>query len=98
MDKIKECIDSGLTCDRSRLGCFNTTLKDQGKCTKCLIQLLEEHDKEVINKTLDNVLKLIEDHKTKGYVTGITNNAFEFGACQMADELIKLIEQLKQLN
>ena len=53
MDKIKECINSGITCDRSWLGCFNTTLKDQGKCTECLIQLLEEHNKEVINKIIE---------------------------------------------
>lgn len=57
MDKIKECIDSGITCDRSRLGCFNRTLKDQGKCKKCLIQLLEEHDKEVKMKSTSETEK-----------------------------------------
>ena len=47
------------------------------------------------NKAIDETICKVEEHKTKGYVTGITNNPFEFGACQMADEIVKILEQLK---
>lgn len=47
------------------------------------------------NKAIDEAICKVEEHKTKGYVTGITNNPFEFGACQMADDIVKILEQLK---
>lgn len=47
------------------------------------------------NKAIDESICKVEEHKTKGYVTGITNNPFEFGACQMADDIVKILEQLK---
>lgn len=48
------------------------------------------------NKAIDEVICKVEEHKTKGYVTGITNSPFEFGACQMADDIVKILEQLKR--
>ena len=45
-DKLKECISSGFICDRSYLGCFNTSLRGKG-CTKCINLMLEEHDAKV---------------------------------------------------
>ena len=47
------------------------------------------------NNAIDEAICKVEEHKTKGYVTGITNNPFEFGACQMADDIVKILEQLK---
>lgn len=54
-----------------------------------------EHDKETYNKAIDDLIFKINKHKTNGYVTGITHNPFEFGACQMADDIVKIAEQLK---
>lgn len=51
--------------------------------------------KQGYNKAIDDLIFKINKHKTNGYVTGITNNPFEFGACQMADDIVKLAEQLK---
>lgn len=45
---------------------------------------------------IDDAICKVEEHKTKGYVTGITNSPFEFGACQMADDIVKILEQLKR--
>ena len=56
---------------------------------------VEKHDKHIYNKAIDEAICKVEEHKTKGYVTGITNNPFEFGACQMADDIVKILEQLK---
>ena len=53
------------------------------------------HDKEIYNKAIDDAICKVEEHKTKGYVTGITSNPFEFGACQMADDIVKILKQLK---
>ena len=47
------------------------------------------------NKAIDDAICKVEEHKTKGYVTGITSNPFEFGACQMADDIVKILKQLK---
>lgn len=56
---------------------------------------IDYHDKKIRNKAIDDLICKIEEHKTKGYVTGITHNPFEFGACQMADDIVKIAEQLK---
>lgn len=47
------------------------------------------------NNAIDDLIFKINEHKTKGYVTGTTHNPFEFGACQMADDIVKIAEQLK---
>ena len=54
-----------------------------------------QRNKEFYNKAIDEAICKVEKHKTNGYVTGITNNPFEFGACQMADDIVKILKQLK---
>ena len=70
--------------------------------TKTMIEAFENLNIEDVNifqlgynKAIDEAICKVEEHKTKGYVTGITNNPFEFGACQMADDIVKILEQLK---
>ncbi len=56
---------------------------------------VEEARHNAYNKAIDEAICKVEEHKAKGYVTGITNNPFEFGACQMADDIVKILKQLK---
>lgn len=67
---------------------FKDGFSDLGK-------LYSEIRQEERNTAIDELIFKIIEHKTKGYVTGITHNSFEFGACQMADDIVKLAEQLK---
>ena len=54
-----------------------------------------QRNKEFYNKAIDEAICKVEKHRTNGYVTGISNNPFEFGACQMADDIVKILKQLK---
>ena len=54
-----------------------------------------QRNKAFYNKAIDEAICKVEKHKTNGYVTGITNNPFEFGACQMADDIVKILKHLK---
>lgn len=55
----------------------------------------EQGREDGYNNGLDDLISKINEHKTKGYVTGITYNLFELGACQMANDIVKIVEQLK---
>ena len=57
-DKLKECITGGFICDRSYLGCFNTSLRGKG-CAKCLNLMLEEHDAKVRKEFIDEMKEKI---------------------------------------
>lgn len=45
---------------------------------------------------IEKLIGRLEEHKTKAYVTGITNNPYEFGACQAMDDAVKIINQLAE--
>ena len=45
---------------------------------------------------IDKLIERLEEYKTKVYVTGITNNAYEFGACNAMDSAIKIINELAE--
>lgn len=51
------------------------------------------HESIGYRKAINDVINNIENLKTKGYVTGISSNPFEFGACQMADDIIKMLKK-----
>lgn len=77
MNKLKECINCGIKCDRSYQGCFNTALKDQGECEKCLNLMLEEHDREVRNKAIADFLELASKQCCFHGVESILNRVAE---------------------
>ena len=45
---------------------------------------------------IEKLISRLEEYKTKAYVTGITNNAYEFGACNGMDSAIKIVNQLAE--
>jgi hypothetical protein len=45
---------------------------------------------------IDKLIGRLEEYKTKAYVTGITNNAYEFGACNAMDSAIRIVNQLAE--
>ena len=49
------------------------------------------HESIGYRKAINDVISNIENLKTKGYTTGISSNPFEFGACQMADDIRKYL-------
>ena len=53
----------------------------------------EDRILEAIGLYLDTVAKQLEEYKTKMYVTGITHDAYEFGACHAMDTAIKMIKR-----
>lgn len=42
------------------------------------------------------LVERLEEHKTKAYVTGFTNNAYEFGACHAMNDAVKIVNQLAE--
>ena len=45
---------------------------------------------------IDKLISRLEEHKTKAFVTGITNNPYEFGACKAMDDAISIVNQLAE--
>lgn len=45
---------------------------------------------------IDKLIGRLEEYKTKTYVTGITNDAYEFGACSGMDSAIKIVNELAE--
>ena len=45
---------------------------------------------------IEKLIGRLEEHKTKAYVTGITNNPYEFGACNAMDSAISIVNQLAE--
>jgi hypothetical protein len=45
---------------------------------------------------IEKLIGRLEEHKTKAYVTGITNNPYEFGACNAMDSAIEIVNQLAE--
>lgn len=41
----------------------------------------------------DKVVEQLEDCKTKRYVSGITHNPYEFGACHAMDDAIEIVRK-----
>ena len=44
-------------------------------------------------KPMNRIAELLEDIKTKCFVTGITANPYEFGACYAMDKAIKIVKE-----
>ena len=49
-----------------------------------------------MNEFIEKLIGRLEEYKTKYYVTGITNNPYEFGACNAMDSAIKIVNQLAE--
>ena len=49
-------------------------------------------------KPIQNIVKRLEETKTKSYVTGITSNPYEFGACHAMNDAIKIVKEEGGLN
>ena len=45
---------------------------------------------------IDKLIERLEEHKTKAYVTGFTNNPYELGACHAMDDAVKIVNQLAE--
>ena len=45
---------------------------------------------------IEKLIGRLEEHKTKAFVTGITNRPYEFGACQAMDDAVKIVNQLAE--
>jgi hypothetical protein len=45
---------------------------------------------------IDKLTERLEEYKTKAYVTGITNNAYEFGACNAMDKAIEIVNEIAE--
>ena len=45
---------------------------------------------------IEKLIGRLEEYKKKAYVTGIINNAYEFGACNAMDSAIKIVNQLAE--
>lgn len=45
---------------------------------------------------IEKLIGRLEEYKTKAYVTGITNDAYEFGACSGMDSAIKIVNKLAE--
>ena len=45
---------------------------------------------------IEKLLAKLEDYKTKAYVTGFTNDPYEFGACNGINSSMKIIKQLAE--
>lgn len=44
-------------------------------------------------KPIERIAERLEEVKTKGYVTGITANPYEFGACNAMDRAIAIVKE-----
>ena len=44
-------------------------------------------------KPMHNIVERLEETKTKSYVTGITSNPYEFGACHAMNDAIKIVKE-----
>ena len=44
----------------------------------------------------EKIIERLEETKTKGYVTGITNNPYEFGACSALDRAVEIVNQVEK--
>jgi hypothetical protein len=44
----------------------------------------------------EKIREKLEETKTKKYVSGITSNAYEFGACHALDDAIEIVNQVEE--
>lgn len=44
-------------------------------------------------ENIKRIVERLEEVKTKGYVTGITANPYEFGACHAMDDAIQIVRK-----
>ena len=49
-----------------------------------------------MNEFIEKLFGRLEEHKTKAYVTGFTNNHYELGACHAMDDAVKIVNQLAE--
>ena len=49
-------------------------------------------------KPLERIVERLQETKTKSYVTGITANPYEFGACHAMNDAIKIVKEEGGMN
>ena len=47
-----------------------------------------------MQEVFEKIKERLEDYKTKGFVTGFTNNPYEFSACHAMDKAIAIVDQV----
>ena len=60
------------------------------------IKIIEEQP--TVELPIKNIVKRLEETKTKSYVTGITSNPYEFGACYAMNDAIKIVKEEGEIN
>lgn len=63
----------------------------QGKTLRQWVDILKDYDNK--QATLQRIVKRLQETMTKSYVTGITANAYEFGACHAMSDAIKIVRE-----
>ena len=71
------------------------------RCNSCglKMQLCKEYGWQELlkrwntRKPMQNIVERLEETKTKSYVTGITSNPYEFGACHAMNDAIKIVKE-----
>jgi hypothetical protein len=58
-------------------------------------QLAEEWNNR---KPMERIVERLEEEKTKSYVTGITANPYEFGACHAMNDAIEIVKEEGGMN
>lgn len=61
-----------------------------------VIKIIEEQP--TVEFPIKNIVKRLEETKTKSYVTGITSNPYEFGACHAMNDAIKIVKEEGEIN
>ena len=49
-----------------------------------------------MQEVIEKIIERLEDYKTKGFVTGFTNDPYEFGACHAMDRAIKIVKEVAE--
>lgn len=67
---------------------------------KCLEEKSPIDIEQIKNQAIDEFSKALidelEDYKTKAYVTGITDNPYEFGACSGMNSAMKIVNKMTE--
>ena len=78
-------------CARRNIMCFNCV--DHKYYMESNFSHDEYIKKIAVKEFATKIIELLEDTKTKCFVTGITANPYEFGACYAMDKAIEIIKE-----
>lgn len=48
-------------------------------------------------KPMEQIMERLEETKTKSFVSGITFNPYEFGACHSIDKVIEIVKEISNV-